>query len=45
MRRALSGVQLQRELRETLPEIGEELLCVSLVLEPGDEVISWRTAR
>jgi hypothetical protein len=36
----LSGVQFQPELRESLAEIGEELLRIGLVLEPGDEIIS-----
>ena len=36
----LVGMQLQVELRETLSKVGEELLGVGLVLEPGHKVIS-----
>ena len=36
----LVGVQFQTELREPLAQVGEELLRVTLLLEPGDKVSS-----
>ena len=35
----LVGVQLQGELREPVAEVAEELLGVTLMLEPDDEVV------
>ena len=35
----LVGMQLQVELRESLAKVAEELLCITLMLEPDDEVI------
>jgi hypothetical protein len=32
-------VQLQRELREPLAEVGEELTRIALMLKPDDEVV------
>ena len=36
---SLVGMQLQPELREPFAKVGEEPLCIFLMLEPRDEVV------
>ena len=36
----LVGLQLQTELDESLAQVGEEPLRISVMLEPGDEIVS-----